>query len=213
MADWDVASAVASLRSLLGDGPTDKFEFKADVFPTPDGVTTRFFVGETRVYPGSLEVYQGTVLVTPVAPPEWVKGTFALTTAPSGNVELQASFYYQWFGDDDLNSFITQATHVLGFTGITDATLVAGIRPAVLQFAAYNAYMRKAAEHADSVVATAVGYTADQSRSHPNWRELARTTLETARATLKLYVDNPLVISSRPVMQFVSFCLPSYQRR
>lgn len=211
MADWDVASAVSSLRSLLGDGVTDKYEFKTDVFPTPDGVTRRFFVGETRLVPDTLEVYEASVEVAVSGTPDYVKGSFDLAVAPSGNTSLTASFYFQWFTDAELQSFMDTSTNILGFTDITDPALVSGIRTVIMHFAAYNAYMRKAAEHADSVVATAAGYTADQSRSHPNWRELAKTALATAKELLDYYVNNPLTGANLPRLLFVRYTMQRYQ--
>ena len=38
---WDISSAIVSLRSLLGDNPTDKFEFKSDVRPYLDPSRSR----------------------------------------------------------------------------------------------------------------------------------------------------------------------------
>lgn len=211
MADWDVTSAVSSLRSLLGDGATDKYEFKANVFPTPDGVTRRFFVGQTRVVPGSLTVYEASVEVSYTGTPAYGKGTFDLAVAPSGSVEVQSSFYYQWFNDGELQEFIELSSALLGFAGITDAALVLGVRTVVLHFACYHAYMRKAAEYADSIVATAAGYTADQSKSHPNWRALAAQALDTAKKALDFYVENPLNGAQRARLSFVTYAMQRYQ--
>ncbi len=215
MAVWDQSAAIRSLRSLLGDNPTDKFEFKADVFPTPDGITTKFFVGQTRLVPGTLAVYVDH-RPTPSGAPSGIvgvdtaTGTFDLGVAPSGSIEVQASFYYQWFGDDDLIEYLNAAVGLLGFEDMGADAIPVGVRGALLDFAAYYAYMKKAAEFADSLVAEAAGYKADQSKSHPNWRDLAKTAYEKARDKLKLYVDNPLGQTS-PEMRFVAYRMVNWQ--
>lgn len=211
MADWDVASAVNSLRSLLGDAATDKYEFKTDVFPTPDSVTTRFFVGQTRVVEDSLQVYVAGVETAVSGTPTWETGTFDLAVAPSGSVDCQTSFYYQWFTDDELEGFVTLSAQLLGFSGITDSTLLTGIRTVVLMFACYHAYMKKAAEYADAITASAAGYTYDQAKSHPNWRELAKAAYDAAKKALDLFVENPLNGALRPLMRTVTFRMQRYQ--
>lgn len=215
MAAWEVSSAINSLRSLLGDNLRDKFEFKADVFPTPNGLATRFFVGQTRVDADSLQVYLAGVQAPSGGPSGVValdaeRGTFDLGIAPSGSVEVQASFFYQWFTDAELTVFLHTAAGIVGMEQADDEALPIGVRSAVLDFSAYYAYMKKAAEHADSLVATAAGYTADQSKSHPNWRDLAKTAMEQGKAKLELYVDSPLG-RSVPQMRFVAFTLPKWQ--
>ncbi len=215
MAAWDQSSAIASLRSLLGDGASDKFEFKSDVFPTPDGVTRKFFVGQPRVVPDTLSVYvDGNAAVSGapsgVVAVDYETGTFDLGTAPSGSVQVQASFNYQWFTDEELADFLTNAGTLLNFDTITDPALPVGVRAATLDFAAYYAYMRKAAEWADSLKATAAGYEADQSKSGPNWTALAKLAYEKARDKLKLYVENPLG-QATPEIRFIAFRLQRWQ--
>ena len=215
MAVWDVSSAISSLRSLLGDNATDKFEFKVDVFPTPDGVTTRFFVGQTRLVEGTLQAYINRLLAVTgvgtsgVVDIAYEKGSFDLGTAPSGHMNVQASFYYQWFTDAELTSFLTAAANILNVEFITDPSLAIGVRGAALDFACYYAYMKKAAEYADSLTAQAAGYQFDQSKSHPNWRELAKTALAAAKEKLKLFEDS--LIGVAPAMAFVTYRLPKWQ--
>lgn len=213
MAVWDISSAVTSLRSLLGDNPGDKFEFKTDVFPTPDGVTTRFFVGQTRVSPGTLEVYRNGVLLQAVsgAAVNETKGefTYEAEDGPLKACLLQASFYYQWFTDAELTEFLGEAANMLSLESPSGDFSV-GLRPTLMSWACYNAYMRKAAEFAETVTAAAAGYTFDRKATSPNWKALAETALEQGNAKLKLYLDNPLS-ASNPQLRFVSFCLGRYQ--
>lgn len=210
MAAWDISEAVSSLRSLLGDGPTDKYEFKSDAIPATDGITKRFFCGQTRVVPGSLQIHLAGVAVQPAKQPEYGKGVFELATAPSGSQSLQASFCYQWFGDADLQEFLQNGAKLLNLTGIADTTLPESLRPVVLEFACYYACARKAVESADAVAAAAAGYQIDQTRAGPNWRDMAKTFWEMAKAHLEMWEKNPLSGTTKPQMQFASFVLPDY---
>lgn len=214
MADWDISSAINSLRSLLGDAGTDKYAFKVDCVPAPDGITTRFFAGQTRLIEDTLAVYQNGVEIAPsgVSLPDPSGGLFDLLVAPSGGMELQASYYYRWFHDAELEEFLQQGSQTLAFTGVDDPALTVGIRAVVLDLACYYAYMRKATEYADSLVASAAGYTADQSRSHPNWRGLAQQAWDTAQKRIDMLANNPLSDNAgmKPGMRFVAFVLPTY---
>jgi hypothetical protein len=222
--DWLTSDAIAQLRSILGDGPTDKWEFKTNVFPTPDGVTTRFFVGQTRVVDASLQVYLAGVETSVSGTPTYATGEFDLATAPGADDELQASFYYQWFLDSELAVFLDDAAQMLslydsatsGFVTLLDTSassvsIAIGVRPSLLQFAAHNAYMRKAAETADSLQAGApAGYSIDTNKRHPNWAGLAKMAIEQAKMKLEMYTDNPLN-SKRALISTVAYRLPTYQ--
>jgi len=213
MAVWDISSAVSNLRSLLGDNPSDKYEFKTDVFPTPDGVTRRFFVGQTRLVPDTLEVYHNGVHLQAVsgAVVDTAKGEFTYE-GPDGPIRrglLQASFYFQWFTDSDLEAFLTEAAQMLNFES-PSGDFAIGLRPTLLSWACYNAYMRKAAEFAETVSASAAGYEFKRDQASPNWLGLAKTALEQGNAKLKLYLDNPLSAKD-PHIRFVTFALGRYQ--
>lgn len=224
--DWVASDALTSLRSILNDLPTDKWAFKENVFPTPDSVTTRFFVGNVNVVAGSLKVYHKAVLVTPNGTPLWKTGEFDLIPAVSG--EVQTSHYYQWFTDEVLAVCLDDAAQMLsfyetvigGFAAIIAAgdpdvsisvDIPAGVRPGLLQYAAANAYMRKAAETADSLQAGApLGYSLDTTKRHPNWSSLAKMATEAGKAKLETYTDNPLS-ANRVRMAWVGYRLHPYQ--
>ncbi len=210
MAAWDTNSALASLRSSLGDGVSDKFEYKTSVFPTPDSVTTQFFVGQTRVVPDTLRIFHQGVEVSPSGTPDYATGAFLYapgSVAPSGEVE--ASFYYQWFSDAELTSFINDAASIFGFETLDDGALPVRLRGAILDFAAYTAYMRKAAEYAETVEASAQGYTFNRGKAGPNWKELAAASLKAAEDKVKLFVDNPAG-NALPQLRFLAYRLRVY---
>ena len=210
---WDLNSAIASTRSLISDGAGDKFEFKTPVAPTPDSVTTRFFVGQTRLVADSLEVYHNGVQVAPsgIEDIHLDKGSF--TYAPSGvapSGDITASFYYQWFKDDEITQFLYEAANMLSFESPSGDVIAIGLRPTLQQFALYNAYMRKAAEFAETVTASAGGYTFDRKAAHPNWAGLADKAFKNGQDKLKLYLDDPLS-SQSPQIAIIEFRLNRYQ--
>lgn len=212
MAVWDVSSAITSVRSLISDGASDKFQFKTPAYPTPNLVSTRFFVGETHVVPGSLEVYHNEtkIAVSGLSDVDYCKGSFTyapLGMAPSG--QLLVSFYHQWFSDEDIVEFLNEASNMLQFTSYADETIVIALRPTLMQFALYNAYMRKAAEFAETVSASADGYTFSRGAAMPNWKALAELAYKTGQDKLKLYLDNPLS-AAEPQMSFVVYRLINY---
>jgi hypothetical protein len=209
MAVWDISSATSSLRSLLGDNVTDKFEFKSDVYPTPDGVTRRFFVGQTRLVADATEIYHDGSLVT-VSDIDLERGAF---TYPASGTPvmglLQASFYYQWFTDAELVAFLTEASNMLDIESPSGDFSV-GLRPTLMSWACYNAYMRKAAEFAETVTAAAAGYEFKRDQATPNWTSLAKIALDQGNAKLKLFVMNPLTVQN-PALSFKTFSLGRYQ--
>lgn len=208
MAAWDQTSALTTLRSLLGDGDADKYEFKADVVPTPNGVIRDFFAGRTRLSAYPTIYVSDVVEAVPTGDVDLATGTFTLAEAPTGTV--QASFYYRWFTDAELLSFLHEACTLLQYTGFDDAALPVGVRSVACEFAVYYAYRRKAGEYAEALTASAGGYTADQSKTGPNWRALAESAWKNAKEKLDLYVKNPLTGAASPQMRFVAYGLPSY---
>lgn len=204
MGSWAHASSVASLRSLLGDGASDKFEFRTTAVPAPDGVTRRFFLGRTRVVEGTAVVYENSVSGAPVIDASLGSADFADAPAPSGTVE--ASFYYQWFTDAELRQFLTLAANTLRYETADDVTLPPGLRPALLDFACYHAYMRKAAEYAEALSGSANGFSVDQGKAHPNWRTLATTAAAAGSEKVQQFADNPLG-RKLPGLKFVTYRL------
>lgn len=202
MASWELTSAVSSLRSLLGDNAADKFEFKADCQPSPDGVTTRFFGGQRRMVADSLTVFRGGQRIAVSGTPDYDRGEFDLEVAPSGTVPVQASYAYQWFTDAELEQFLSAGSLMVGYEVVTDSGLPLPLRPAVLDFSCYYAYLRKAAEWAESVTASAGGYTVDQSKSHPNWRALAELALKAGQEKVKQYIDGGVADAKAPAVRF-----------
>lgn len=210
MAEWDLNTARVSLRTLLADNAGDKFEFKLPLYPVPDGVTRLFSLGRTQVVEGTLGVFLNGVQVAPSGyETSLLNGMVELADAPAASGDLKASFAYRWFTDDQLATFLESGHQMMGFETLGAVTPVA-IRPIALDFACYHAYMHQAALAAEEIVVTAGGYEAHQSRSHPNWREMARMVFEKAQSKLKLYLETALG-QEAPALAMTAYRLINYQ--
>jgi hypothetical protein len=166
-------------------------------------------------------VYVAGVSASPSGTVDYDRGTFSIAplgvsgvpTAIARDVELQCSYYYQWFSDTDLLAFISQGLSVISASDVTDDTIPLEVRPVVLQYAAHFAYMYKAAEYASQLSAGAPGgYSLDRKTASPNWLALAKMAYDTAGKLLQLYNDRALNPVS-PSFAFVRYCLPSYVPR
>lgn len=209
---WTLANAIVSLRRRLSDSANDKYRHFMDVDPDPDGVHRVFAVADSRLVDDTLKVYIDGEENTPdAADIDLLKGTFEID-APDEGADIKASYYFQWFTDSELEEFLTQALRLLTFDSVTDTTIPAGLRTAILSFAAYYAYMKKAAEAAAVINASSAGFTSDNSEEHPNWMNLAKMALEAAKEELETFNETP-VGANRPAMRFVAYRLPRYVPR
>jgi len=146
-------TAVADLRALLSDGPTDKLRQKR-VLGNQDGVRTKFKTFEFRrvtdftTATAPLGVFVDGTAVT-VSADDVATGAFTLAVAPTNGQEIEARYYMQWFIDSELQTFLRSASQWLGL-GATFANVPAGLQPSALQYAAADAYQKLAlrwAEH------------------------------------------------------------------
>lgn len=149
---WSTTSAaILSLRSLLHDGPTDKIAYQKKVIGQIDGTNTIFKTFEARrltnftatnAFP--LGIYVNGVLKTAsyCTQDDPISGTFQVSSAPSQTSRdvIDATYYYQWFLDSDLDGFLQNASTWLGFAGATYNTNPDGLNAATLRFAAQEAY-------------------------------------------------------------------------
>jgi len=202
---------VGQLRNHLGDNSTDKFEFKAQAYPAPDGTTKAFHCGDTRLVASSVKVYVDGILkvLTTDYTLDAMKGVVEFVAAPAPESDIHISYHFQWFGDDHLEDFLLAGANTLGVDTVGSDSLPVMLRSAVLHFAAYFAYMKKAAETADSLVAAAVGYQVDQSKSFPNWKRLAENAWAQGKAAIDFYNENPLNAGGIGI-KITSYRLPNY---
>ena len=155
MGNW--TTAVTELRELLNDQNDDRYCYRKKVFGNIDAVNKSFKSFEFRritdftVATGPEGVYVNGVLQAPSAfsADDIATGEFTFVTAPpkqdgNGNGSIiTATYYYQWFLDTELSSFLTSASRWLqqgdDFTNIPN-----GLNQAALYYAAKMAMEKMA---------------------------------------------------------------------
>ena len=142
---WTTANT--ELRALLNDGPTDKPRFRKTCLGILNGTNPSFKTFEPRritdlsTASGSFGVFvNGAAVTVSSDAPEF--GEFVLAAAPDNTDTLEASYYVQWFNDDELNSFLTSSAEWLGL--IITINIEEGLRPAAKKYAAAEAYQKLA---------------------------------------------------------------------
>jgi hypothetical protein len=211
--------------------PTDKYIHLSPVDPEPNGITRQFAVSDTRLVSGTVRVFLDNEQANlpewspsdpypahPINPPEpvpeepkeyidLVAGRIILEPPDTGSI-LKVSYYFQWFTDADLLEFLNSGAQLVGYESVA-ADFPVQHRAPILSFAAHYAYLKMAANSAQSLQAGVGGWTGDNTSEHPNWMSLAEMAWETGKAELEVVSNNPLTALS-PAMAFVSFRLQRY---
>ncbi len=140
--------AIAELRQLLSDGETDKRSTKKKLLGNIDGVNTTFTTYDKHIIEDTLEVFiNDNVVTASLTDPN--SGEVELTSAPSGNMKLTASYYWQWWTDVELQNFLNKGAESVGQVdgtntggGSSDVAYLQipqGVRTAALYYAAGHA--------------------------------------------------------------------------
>jgi hypothetical protein len=152
---------ISDLRVLLSDGPTDKHRYRKKVFGEVNGTNTMFKTFEFRRVTdftsaaSPLGVWVNGVLLGAggVASDNLPTGDFILAIAPTARQSVEASYYIQWFTDTELDGFLRLACNWMDF-GDNYSTIGTSLRPAMLKYAAAEAYQKLSlrwAEHLSEV--------------------------------------------------------------
>lgn len=191
--DWEGEDGGGSGEDNGGGSGSDAFTLRRRVYDT-------IAVGG-GVVPRGTPLPEQYILLEP--------GRFIIAPPDSGQ-KLRVSYYFQWFTDDELEEFLNVTALLLGYDAVTDASLSPRIRTPSLSFAAHYAYLKLAANAAQSLEAGAGGFTADNTREHPNWMAMAELAWKDATAELAVAKESPI---AGPKMRFVNFKLPRYVPR
>lgn len=144
-------TAVSDLRTLVSDGPTDRYNSRKRCFGEVNGTNTLFRTLEFRrvtdftqaTLPLGVYINGSIVPVTGIAADYLATGEFVLATGPSDGSVVEASYYNQWFIDSELQEFLTTASNWL--TSQVDYTQIPnGLWPSALKYAAAEAYLKMA---------------------------------------------------------------------
>ena len=140
-------SALSDLRSKLFDNSTDRIRAYKRVFGQIDGVNKVFKTFEYRrisdftCVDAPLGVYKNGVIldVSEVAADNLSTGFFTLSTAPADGDVIEATYYVQYFNDDELGRFLRLASNFLGL-GDTYSNITGPLQTAALNYACSEAY-------------------------------------------------------------------------
>lgn len=169
MSTWDSSTAISDVRKILSDGPTDKLRYRKQVIP-------ELLDGSNKVFK-TFEMRRVTTLVGAVAPlGVYVNGTlatvdsedlpsgeFTLHTAPTDGQHLRATYYVQWFNDDELVQFLTSASEWIG-TADDYTQIPTNLRPAAKEYTAAISYQKLVARFAENLAETYQLYDAPDSK-------------------------------------------------
>lgn len=149
MATW--STAATDLRTLLSDGISDRYNSRKKCFGQIDGSNSMFRTFEFRRITNfttaslPLGVYKNGTMIpaTGISGDYPDTGEFVLGTPyiPVDGDIIEASYYNQWFNDEEIATFLTTASNwCVGASDYT--TTVNGLQPAVLKYAAAEAYQK-----------------------------------------------------------------------
>lgn len=148
-------TAVADLRNFLSDNPDDRYNSRKKCFGLVDGENLNFRTFEfrrvtnftTAVPPMGIYVDNTLLDVSQIAVDYTDTGEFTLNAgtggAPQEGSVVEASYYSQWFLDDELNTFLRLATN-WALSGNDATQLPNGLIPVVLKYSAAQAYTKMA---------------------------------------------------------------------
>lgn len=147
-------TAIADLRMLLSDGADDRYVYQARCFGRVDGVNVAFKTFYRRRSTNFTTGASGGVYVDSVLLPasgvisdNQETGEFVVavppTNAGSASQIVEASYFYQWFNDDELDTFLQISSRWL--VGTNDYTTTQNaLIDALLKYASAEAYLKMA---------------------------------------------------------------------
>ena len=149
-------TAIPDLRLLLSDQGDDRYNYRHDCFGKIDGINAQFktffrrrVTNFTVASTGGEGIYvDGTqVLSTSIAWDNQETGEFAFSSSggviPQDGSAVEASYYYQWFDDSEMDTFLQQSSRWL--QGFNDYTLTPPpLIDALIKYAASQGYAKMA---------------------------------------------------------------------
>lgn len=167
-------TAISDVRKILSDGPTDKLAFQKKVIGRQDGTNLVYKTFEARrisSFLGTPTVPAGVFLdglAKSVTAEDLESGQFTVAApAPGQSQLLNATYYYRWFNDDELNEFLIDAAEWLGLSSAY-IDIPEGLRPAAKEYAAHKAYQKLVSKMSVNLAETYQLYDApDEKRFNP----------------------------------------------
>lgn len=148
------ADPTTDLRNLIGDGAKDKERKLKQLVGQVDGTNKTFFTFEKRFLtdftapatPEGAFVNSTLVAVTSQDAPI---GQVVLTVAPDPGDIVEATYYFQWFENSELETFLRSASNWIGI-GNDPTKIEGGLQPPAKYYAAQEAVHKLSIQFANS---------------------------------------------------------------
>lgn len=145
-------SALTDARAFLSDGPLDKYNFRKRCFGEINGTNDAFKTFDTRrvtdfttsTFPQTIFKNGTSIPATGVSADYPISGEFILSSSyiPIDGDIIEASYYFQWFIDDEIVSFLQDASRWLASSIDYTNTIPDGLVPAALNYMASLAFTK-----------------------------------------------------------------------
>lgn len=155
----DTKTALTELRKLLNDNSTDKLRALKQVIGKIDGNNVTFKTLEFRritdftaaEWPFGVFLNDGSDPLT-VTEDDLNEGFFKLDSAPADGSILTATYYVQFFTDDDLNTFLINSARWMQSSDLF-LNIAPGLQPVALKYAAGEAYEKLSEKFQENMTA------------------------------------------------------------
>lgn len=133
-------AAITELRQLLSDTAFHKRVTKKKLIGNVNGDNKKFFTYDKRILEDTVEAFVNDAAVS-FDIDDAIKGEITLATAPDKNSKVEASYYWQWWHDDDLTTFLNKGAEITSQEDLTPPDtaylqILPGLKTAALYFAA-----------------------------------------------------------------------------
>lgn len=137
------STAITELRQILSDTSTHKKATRKKIFGNVNGDNAEFITYDKRILEDTVEVFVDGLAVD-FEVTDAVAGKLTLKDAPTSNSKVEASYYFQWWLDDELTTFLNKGAELTGqfSTSTPDKAylqILPGLKNAALYFAASEA--------------------------------------------------------------------------
>lgn len=133
-------TSVTELRQLIADTEFHKKATKKKLIGAIDGDNKSFITYDKRILEDTLEIYVNNVSVG-FTLEDAIKGTITISSAPDKNSKVEASYYWQFWLDDELTNFLNKGAEATSqwTSAIPDNAylqILPGLKTAALMLAA-----------------------------------------------------------------------------
>ena len=152
-----LATLITDLRILANDSPSANFIRGETLKPKPDGTRKNFYLDFQNIVPNSVFITAGAgdanFRQASGFTVDGANGIIVFASAPAvGLNPFEADYNYNWFRDADHQEFLNNGATLIGYP--TPESVIAGLTAALLHFALYSYWLRRASFYANKYSST-----------------------------------------------------------